>query len=142
MNQLPAARTARPALALLVASALVVLQLVTALHFALVPHGFGAGLSGFVHVHAAASQAAPSRLALERRLEERRLAPELVNAGASCISESCPIGFAGQHSALLGGSQASALLADVVASPRALPSHYVTPRNRVLLSAPKTSPPV
>ncbi len=40
-------------LANLVACCLVLLQLLTALHFALVPHGFSAGLNGFVHEHAA-----------------------------------------------------------------------------------------
>jgi hypothetical protein len=138
MTELPLFRTSRPAL---VALCLVVLQLFTALHFALVPHGFSAGLSGFVHVHAEASRAASARLALERRLE-RRPAPELVSGSASCASESCPIGFAGHHSALLGASLASTLLAQAIAAPRALPTHYVTPRSRALLSAPKTSPPV
>jgi len=135
MTELPFFRTTRPAL---VALCLVALQLVTALHFALVPHGFSAGLSGFVHVHAEASHAA-SRLELGRRTSA---APELVNEGASCTSESCPIGFGGHHSALLGGSQASALLAHLVASAPALPSPYAASRSRALLSAPKTSPPV
>ncbi len=138
MTALPFLRTTRPAL---VALALVALQLVTALHFALVPHGFSAGLSGFVHVHEEAVHAVSARSESEvaRRAS---VVPELISGNASCSSDSCPIGFAGHHSVLLGSGGAPALLAFVVTSAQAQPGHYVTPRSRVLLSAPKTSPPV
>jgi hypothetical protein len=136
MKQQPFFRTTGPAL---VALCLVLLQLVTALHFALVPHGFSAGLSGFVHVHAAA-HAAQSRFA---ELEHLRLpTPELVSGGASCASDSCPIGFAGHHSVLLTASATSALLVTAAQLAPARVGHYVPARSRVLLSAPKTSPPV
>jgi hypothetical protein len=135
MKQPPFFRTAGPAL---VALCLVLLQLATALHFALVPHGFSPGLSGFVHVHAA-ERAAQSRFAaLERRGSS---APELVSGGASCTAESCPIGFAGHHSVLLSAGTTSALLATATLPARTRTVSYVPARSRVLLSAPKTSPP-
>jgi hypothetical protein len=135
MKQPPFFRTVGPAL---VALCLVLLQLATALHFALVPHGFSPGLSGFVHVHAA-ERAAHSRFAaLERRGAS---APQLVSGGASCTAESCPIGFAGYHLVLLGAGATSALLTSATLPPRTRARSYVAARNRVLLSAPKTSPP-
>jgi hypothetical protein len=136
MKQQPFFRTTGPAL---VALCLVLLELVTALHFTLVPHNFSAGLSGFVHVHAA-QRAAQSRFA---ELEHRSLpAPELVSGGASCASDSCPIGFAGHHSVLLTASTASALLVTAARAAPARTGHYLPARSSVLLSAPKTSPPV
>jgi hypothetical protein len=136
MKQQPLPRTAGSAL---VALCLVLLQLVTALHFALVPHGFSAGLSGFVHVHAA-ERAAPSRLA---QLERRSVpAPELVGGGASCASDACPLGFAGPHSLLLSASAASALPVPAGEPAPARAVRCAPARGRVLLSAPKTSPPV
>ncbi|HTA90698.1 MAG TPA: hypothetical protein VK745_14005 [Polyangiaceae bacterium] len=127
----------------LLALCLVALQLVTALHFALVPHSFSAGLNGFVHVHGARAQAsqADSRLELTRRASA---APALVASGASCSSESCPIGFAGQHALLLADSGPVSLLAFGLDrhSLRNPSAKYFAARNRVLLGAPKTSPPV
>jgi hypothetical protein len=136
MKQLHFFRTTRPAL---VALCLVALQLVTALHFALVPHGFSAGLSGFVHVHAQPERPSQSHF---DRLPRALGALQWVSGGASCGGESCPIGFAGHHSVLLAGNQASALLGVADAPSRARARHYFAPRNRALLSAPKTSPPV
>jgi hypothetical protein len=124
--------------AALVALCLVALQLVTALHFALVPHAFSAGLSGFVHVHAQAERASQSRFEHAPRMPGQL---QWVSGGASCASESCPIGFAGQHSLRLGGDEAAALLsfATAPAFPRA--ERHIAARVSVLLSAPKTSPP-
>jgi hypothetical protein len=142
MTQLSSSRTGRAtrtASTALVALCLVALQLITALHFALVPHGFNAGLNGFVHVHAArAEHSAEAQLGRASRAQG---APAFVAGGVSCASDSCPIGFAGHHSVLLGGSEASALLA-VVLAPAPPPSNLLlAARKRVLLSAPKTSPP-
>jgi hypothetical protein len=125
----------------LIALCLVALQLVTALHFALVPHGFSAGLNGFVHVHGARSARhdARSRFTPERRASG---ALALVGDGASCASESCPIGFVGHHSVLPTENQAAAVLALVVADEHAPARRYFAGRSRVLLAAPKTSPPV
>jgi hypothetical protein len=124
----------------LVACFLVLLQLVTALHFALVPHGFSAGLNGFVHVHvhAALGQTHASALEAPPPASGR---PSLVSGAPSCAPESCPIGFAGAHSALLAAPQASGLVALALAT-RALPlARFAIPRSRALVNAPKTSPP-
>ena len=123
-----------PLAASLVAACLVLLQLATALHFALIPHGFSAELNGFVHVHSA-------RGAAVRDLHSAPPGTSFVRGTASCEPESCPFGFAGAHSVLLAASASSAVLESSVEL-RAAPSARVAlTRNRVLLSAPKTSPP-
>ncbi len=124
----------------LVATCLVLLQLVTALHFALIPHGFSAGLNGFVHVHEALSEGGRSAVAA-RRLQSSPQGASWVSGSASCAPESCPIGFAGAHSVLFASCAASALL-ELGTAVQAAPSAGVAlARSRVLLSAPKTSPP-
>jgi hypothetical protein len=115
---------------------LVLLQLATALHFALVPHGLSAGFGGFVHVHAASKHASASRV---ERVASPRSA--LVSEAASCASESCPIGFAGPHSVLLAAAQASGLLDLAIVAQLAPPARLAILRSRALLNAPKTSPP-
>jgi hypothetical protein len=121
----------------LVASCLVLLQLVTALHFALVPHGFSAGLNGFVHVHASLGERL-STIQAERAPSDQ---PSMVSGAAACAPDSCPIGFAGPHSVLLAAPQASGLLALAVAAQALPPLRLAVPRSRALLNAPKTSPP-
>jgi hypothetical protein len=125
----------------LLALCVVLLQLVTALHFALIPHGFGPGLTGFVHVHAAQATArtAAPKLGYERRSAGQ---PSVVGGEASCTTDSCPLGFAGPSSVLLAGSEATGLLGLAVALQRARGSRYSSERSLVLLTAPKTSPPV
>jgi len=122
----------------LVARCLVLLQLLTALHFALVPHGFSAGLNGFVHVHAAPGEQRASTSHAERVASDR---PALVSDAASCATESCPIGFTGPHSVLLAAAQASDLLELAVVAQTLPPFRVAVPRSRALLNAPKTSPP-
>ncbi|HEY5374496.1 MAG TPA: hypothetical protein VIK01_12480 [Polyangiaceae bacterium] len=110
------------------------LQIVGALHFALVPHTFSAALGGVVHVHAAAG-AQPSAN------RESRIA-SLVAGALSCTSDLCPTADV-PPSSLLGGAAiatgwvrfgAACLLGERAAcSPES---------QRVFLSAPKTSPPV
>ena len=130
-----AMRTAR-ALPLLVACCLALLQLANALHFALVPHDFNAHLDGFVHVEAAPGAAAVT----PPQHPSKRAA--LVSGVLSCAPESCPVGFAG----LLSACFAQAALSSLIALPPALAITAREPaavgRNRVLLGAPKTSPPV
>ena len=118
-----------------VAACLVLLQLITALHFALIPHGFSARLNGFVHVHSA------ERLRAVRDLRSAADGASWVRGSASCAPESCPIGFAGAHSILFAASASSALLAAVALVQLAPSARVALTRNRVLLSAPKTSPP-
>lgn len=121
----------------LVALCVVLLQLVTALHFSLIPHGFNAGLSGFVHVHAVPAAFA-HELGPERRAASR---PAVTVGSVSCTKDSCPLGFAGPSSVLLGSSQATGLVGLALAALRAPESRYFKERSRVLLAAPKTSPP-
>ncbi len=118
----------------LVALCLVALQLVTALHFALVPHGFNADGRGFVHVHrwlAAATESAPKRLSR----------PALVTSVASCSPDACPLGFAGPVSTVLASPALAGLIAPSFVTSSAAPSLAPLPRKQVLLNAPKTSPP-
>jgi hypothetical protein len=122
----------------LIACCLVLLQLLTALHFALVPHGFSAGLNGFVHVHAALAEQRASGSHAERFASNR---PALVSGAESCATESCPIGFAGPHSVLLAAAQASGLLELAVVAQALPPSRIAFRPSCVLLNAPKTSPP-
>ncbi|HEY5374887.1 MAG TPA: hypothetical protein VIK01_14490 [Polyangiaceae bacterium] len=122
----------------LVACCLVLLQLVTALHFALVPHGFSAGLNGFVHVHAAFAEQRSGAGHAEHVASQR---PSLVSDAASCAPESCPIGFAGPHSLLLASAQAAGLLELAVTAQALPPARFAVPCGRALLNAPKTSPP-
>jgi hypothetical protein len=123
-----------PAGCSLVAWGVVLLQLFTALHFGLVPHGFNANLGGFVHVHTPAVQASSNALRPAQRVS-------VVAGSASCASDSCPIGFAGPVSALLASASLSGLIAlPVVVAVQPLERARVD-RARVLSSAPKTSPP-
>lgn len=111
------------------------LQLVTALHFALVPHAFSAQLTSFVHEHARAEHGSES---------SHLPAPvaHLHQGSPLCAADSCPLGFAGPSVLELAPFEL------IAASPAALPSAapalstYVPARARLLLSAPKTSPPV
>jgi len=127
-------------LASVVALCLVLLQLVNALHFTLVPHGFGAGLRGLVHLHrtlagprehalkSAATQQAPNR-------------PTLVSGIATCAPEACPLGFSGPPSTPVPPSQLSALIWLPAVSELVSCTRTVLDRSRALLNAPKTSPP-
>lgn len=118
-----------------VALSVLLLQLFTALHFALVPHGFTADLGGFVHVHARATQASSSASRPARHVS-------VVSGSAWCTPDSCPIGFAGPVSALPASASLSGLIALPVVV--AVPPRQRDPigRARVLSNAPKTSPPV
>jgi hypothetical protein len=125
----------------LIALCVAVLHLATALHFALVPHGFCAGLGGFVHVHASAQTRAATSTQVERRAEHQR--PSVVADSASCETDLCSLGYTGHGSVLLpaGGSVIEEVArADVDA--RVLRSRQSCSPIRVLFSAPKTSPPV
>jgi hypothetical protein len=115
------------------------LQLATALHFALVPHGFSAGLNGFVHVHAALSAEPAST---KRALHQPSDQPSLVSHTASCSTESCPLGFAGAQSVLLARAGVPSVLELARAPQMALSPRAPVSRSRALLNAPKTSPPI
>lgn len=128
-------RSAPRSLRTLVALGMVWLQLVTALHFALIPHGFNANLGAFEHVHAAPASAAAARQQLHGGVSS------FVSGVASCAPESCPIGFAGPVSALFARAALSGLIALPVLVAVAPRSSALLDRASVLRNAPKTSPP-
>jgi len=114
----------------------IVLQVLGALHFTLVRHGYSAALGGVVHVHnsARAEQKSPVKTATPRVVA-------LVAETPACAAELCPDGnappsFAPQFELLVAGSVAfgaTRLLGD-----RAVRS---SASQRLFLNAPKTSPP-
>ncbi|HYQ01287.1 MAG TPA: hypothetical protein VER96_21595 [Polyangiaceae bacterium] len=114
----------------------IVLQVLGALHFTLVQHGYSAALGGVVHVHAAARA--------EQKLPNR-VAPRTATLVAdlpACSAELCPEGNAPQSSAPQFELLATGFVAFGEArllSERAASSGKSL---RVFLSAPKTSPPV
>ncbi|MEI9949790.1 MAG: hypothetical protein WDO74_12620 [Pseudomonadota bacterium] len=117
--------------------AVMVLQVLGALHFTLVRHGYSAALGGVVHVHAFAR--------VEARPEARRATPRttaLTADAPSCAAELCPVGDAPHGSA----PQIELLAAGVIAfgEVRQLTERTACSSEslRVFLSAPKTSPPV
>jgi hypothetical protein len=120
---------------------LAALHLITALHFAIVPHGFCAGLGGFVHVHAASQAGTPS--ASQPRASGHSSLPLALADAAACEPEHCPLGFAGHGSVVVpaGGGLVEELTLSAVEPPAWL-SRQTLAQARVLLSAPKTSPPV
>jgi hypothetical protein len=116
----------------LVALGLVLLQLVTALHFALIPHGFKAGSSGFEHVH---------RVLVGRVTERAPDRPSLVTGAPTCAPDACPIGFSGPVSAPLAQAAVTARIALPVVTTRVASAPSARCRAQLLLAAPKTSPP-
>jgi hypothetical protein len=116
----------------LVALGLVLLQLATALHFALIPHGFNAGSGGLEHVH---------RLPVSRATERAPDRPSLVTGVPSCAPDACPIGFSGPVSLLLAQAAITARIALPVAGHGVATAPVARCRTQLLLAAPKTSPP-
>lgn len=124
-----------------VALCLVLLQLLGALHFALIPHGLGADLRGLVHLHRAlvaeprhasdalATQTAPNR-------------PTLVAGFAACAPDACPLGFSGPTSHPVPSSELCSLIWLPRVSQHVACDRIIVDRSRALLSAPKTSPPL
>ncbi|MEI9938246.1 MAG: hypothetical protein WDO69_13580 [Pseudomonadota bacterium] len=117
--------------------AVIVLQMVGALHFSLVRHGYSAAMGGVVHLHPAA-RVAP-------RQQAKGAAPRTTTLTAdapSCGAELCPVGNAPHSSA----PRIALLAAGVIAFGEArLLSERATcssESRRLFLSAPKTSPPV
>jgi hypothetical protein len=128
-------------LASLVALCLVLLQLVNALHFTLVPHGFGAGLGGLVHLHRAVAGQSEHALT-SGATQQTPDRPALVSGVASCAPEACPLGFTGPPSAPVSPSQLCALIWLPTSSDYEARDRVVLDRSRALLCAPKTSPPL
>ena len=129
MNRAPAFKPAYAFVALAVA----LLQLVGALHYSLVQHGYSAALGGVVHLHARAAAKSRARVAQVA----------LVSAEApACGAELCSVASAPQSPALYF----EAAVAGHVSFGQARLLGRALARSagarRVILSAPKTSPPV
>ncbi len=130
MNRLSAFSSVRACVAWFVT----LLQVVSALHVALVPHGYSSTLGGVVHVHAAARAATAVPAPLER-------GPAVHATSATCSAERCLVADAPQSSpprfALLAAGSAAFGDARLLSEREAR-----TPESlRSFLSAPKTSPP-
>lgn len=122
-----------------VALCVVLLQLLGSLHFALIPHGLGAGLGGLVHLRG--KLAAEPERALASNATPSPERPALVSRGASCEPEACPLGFSGQLSRPVFASTLSQLIWLPAPNGQRASAAAVVTRTRTLLSAPKTSPP-
>jgi hypothetical protein len=123
----------------------IALQLLGALHFALVRHGYSAALGGVVHVHASsrAEQASQTKAALPRTTalaalpRTTALAADTPSCGADrCPDANAPHGSAPRIELLVAGvitfGEARLLCKRAACSSES---------QRVFLSAPKTSPP-
>ncbi|MEP7049433.1 MAG: hypothetical protein ABJB12_03730 [Pseudomonadota bacterium] len=132
MTRSPAAYRSLPAF---VAWLVALLQVIGALHFALIPHTFSAALGGVAHLHAERRSSEWSH----RRAHERTAA--LVNDAASCSADSCPVADAPAGSILPRAAAATGCVSFGgvrLLSPSAAESAV---NRRIFLSAPKTSPP-
>ncbi len=117
--------------------AVIVLQVVAALHFTLVRHGYSAALGGVVHVHAL-SRGTPTPQAKDAAPRTTTLTAD----APSCGAELCPVGNA-PHG---GAARLEPLATGVIAFGEARLLTERAKRSsaslRVFSSAPKTSPPV
>jgi len=124
-----------------VALCVVLLQLLSSLHFALIPHGFGGHSGGLIHLRGTAASKSVRAL----NSSATRPAPEspaLVSRIASCEPEACPLGFSGQLSRPFLGSALSQIICLPAPHLLAGGTGLTVSRSRSLLSAPKTSPPI
>ncbi|HKO47483.1 MAG TPA: hypothetical protein VJV79_07160 [Polyangiaceae bacterium] len=117
--------------------AVIALQLLGALHFTLVRHGYSAAMGGVVHVHAFSRG--------EHRLQAKRVAAGTTTLTAdtpSCSAELCPVGNAPHGSAPRFEPRATGVIAFGEARLLCKRAACSSASQRVFLSAPKTSPPV
>ena len=134
MNRSPAISSLRAFVAVLLAA----LQLLGALHFSLVQHSFSAALGGVVHVHASAVRADTKPASKARGPQAPSASSDTPSCGAElCSAANAPHSVAPQFESLDAGPVAFG--AARLLSERAACS---APPSRVLLGAPKTSPPV
>ena len=114
----------------------IVLQVVGALHFSLVRHGYSAASGGIVHVHASsrAERAPSSKLAGSRAMTLAAEAP-------SCGTEPCQVANAPHGSAPRVELLAAGMVAFGEAKLLCERSACSSESRRVFSSAPKTSPP-
>jgi hypothetical protein len=119
------------------------LQIVGALHFALVPHTFSAALGGVVHVHAAAGAQtrAPSTAGTPSANRESRGA-SLVADALSCTTDLCPTADVPPRSLFDSACVATGWVRFGAACLLGEGAACSRESQRVFLRAPKTSPPV
>lgn len=116
--------------------AVIVLQVLGALHFALVRHGYSAALGGVVHVHASARA--------EQGPRTKSVAPRTTALAAdapSCAADLCPDANAPHGSAPRFELVATGVVDFGEARLLCKRAACSTESQRVFLSAPKTSPP-
>jgi hypothetical protein len=132
MNRSAALKSLRAFAALVVA----LLQLFGALHFSLVRHGYSAALGGVVHVHAA-SFARSEAKAAARAAQAPSASSDTPSCSADlCAAASAPHGVARHFEAPDAGAIA---FGDVLLLSEHRECSLAS--RRVLLGAPKTSPP-
>lgn len=131
-------KLAQSSLPAFVAWLVMLLQVVGALHFALVPHGFSASLGGVVHVHQGGK--AVTRGASPPSHDERSHA--VASDGLSCSADLCTVADAPNSAPPEFSLEVSGAVAFGAVRLLAEPSVAATDARRVRLSAPKTSPPV
>ena len=138
MNRSHAAPRLPRALPAFIAWLVTLLQVLGALHFALVPHTFSAALGGVIHVHAEARMAAGKPDTTQRA----EGVAALVSDAASCTVDSCPVADAPAGSVLPSAAVATGWVS--FGAPSLLGEHaaQLAVGRRIFLSAPKTSPPV
>lgn len=117
----------------LVAFAVALLQLVSVLHFTLVPHTFSAALGGVVHVHGGARASAEPKRAPRT--------PAIAQSSVSCAVDVCPYADAPGGSLPCDPPSVSGAVAFGEARLLAKAEARSASTRRVFLSAPKTSPP-
>jgi hypothetical protein len=118
------------------------LQVVGALHFALVPHTFSAALGGVVHVHGGSSAEAHSRLAGRAASQPGSSSASLVADTLSCTADLCPAADVPPCSLLASAAHASGWVSFGEARLLGKRAARSPESQRVFFSAPKTSPPV
>ena len=122
----------------LVAFVLTALQLLSALHFTLVPHTFSAALGGVVHMHGASPAVRTEPRTRTPNVRTETIAPDSL----SCAVDLCPYADAPHGS--LPGVEATVSGVVVFGTPRLLSEAPARSARtwRVFSNAPKTSPPV
>jgi hypothetical protein len=127
----------QPSLRALLGLIVIALQVLGALHFALVRHGYSAALGGVVHVHGSA------RAEQKPRAKPAASRTTAVTSGVpTCAADLCPDANAPHGSAPRIALPAAGVIAFGETRLLAESVAYSTESLRVFLSAPKTSPPV
>ena len=115
----------------------IALQVIGALHFTLVRHGYSAALGGVVHVHALSrAELKPPALVSESHTAT------LTSDVPACSAEECPVGNAQHGWAPRVVPSPSGIIAFGEARLLCKRAARSSDTGRVFRSAPKTSPPV